>query len=182
MREKELRIALVCFGGVSLAIYMHGISKEILKLVRGSAALHGDHRPQQARPRQLSSTASTSTTANTIPKPSTSSCCARSGARSSCASSSTLSPAPPRAASTAPCWRVRSVTICRWTRCASSGSKTPTSPVLLAPRGARRRVEQVFSAAVHLGRDEVRHAAARTRRRSARNCRCSCARAGSSRR
>ena len=41
MREKELRIALVCFGGVSLAIYMHGISKEILKLVRASAALHG---------------------------------------------------------------------------------------------------------------------------------------------
>ena len=39
MREKELRIALVCFGGVSLAIYMHGISKEILKLVRASAAL-----------------------------------------------------------------------------------------------------------------------------------------------
>ena len=32
MREKELRIALVCFGGVSLAIYMHGICKEILKL------------------------------------------------------------------------------------------------------------------------------------------------------
>src|SRR5258705_12152500 len=40
VREKELRIALVCFGGVSLAIYMHGISKEILKLVRASAALH----------------------------------------------------------------------------------------------------------------------------------------------
>ncbi len=40
MREKELRIALVCFGGVSLAIYMHGISKEILKLVRASSALH----------------------------------------------------------------------------------------------------------------------------------------------
>jgi patatin-related protein len=40
MREKELRIALVCFGGVSLAIYMHGISKEILKLVRASRALH----------------------------------------------------------------------------------------------------------------------------------------------
>jgi patatin-related protein len=40
MREKELRIALVCFGGVSLAIYMHGISKEVLKLVRASAALH----------------------------------------------------------------------------------------------------------------------------------------------
>jgi patatin-related protein len=40
MREKELRIALVCFGGVSLAVYMHGISKEILKLVRASGALH----------------------------------------------------------------------------------------------------------------------------------------------
>ena len=40
MREKELRIALVCFGGVSLAIYMHGITKEILKLVRASSALH----------------------------------------------------------------------------------------------------------------------------------------------
>lgn len=40
MREKELRIALVCFGGVSLAVYMHGISKEILKLVRASATLH----------------------------------------------------------------------------------------------------------------------------------------------
>ncbi len=41
MREKELRIALVCFGGVSLAVYMHGITKEILKLVRASKALHG---------------------------------------------------------------------------------------------------------------------------------------------
>ena len=40
MREKELRIALVCFGGISLAVYMHGISKEVLKLVRASRALH----------------------------------------------------------------------------------------------------------------------------------------------
>src|SRR5262249_1051950 len=40
MREKELRIALVCFDGISLAIYMHGIRKEVLKLVRASAALH----------------------------------------------------------------------------------------------------------------------------------------------
>lgn len=40
MREKELRIALVCFGGVSLAVYMHGVTKEILKLVRASSALH----------------------------------------------------------------------------------------------------------------------------------------------
>jgi patatin-related protein len=41
VREKELRLALVCFGGISLAVYMHGISKEILKLVRASRALHG---------------------------------------------------------------------------------------------------------------------------------------------
>ena len=40
-REKELRLALVCFGGVSLAVYVHGISKEILKLVRASRTLHG---------------------------------------------------------------------------------------------------------------------------------------------
>jgi len=41
VREKELRIALVCFGGVSLAIYMHGVTKEILKLARASSAVHG---------------------------------------------------------------------------------------------------------------------------------------------
>ncbi len=40
MREKELRLALVCFGGVSLAIYMHGVTKEFLKLARASAAYH----------------------------------------------------------------------------------------------------------------------------------------------
>lgn len=34
--EKELRLALVCYGGVSLAVYMHGVTKEILKLVRAS--------------------------------------------------------------------------------------------------------------------------------------------------
>lgn len=33
-------MALVCCGGVSLAIYMHGMSAEILKLVRASGALH----------------------------------------------------------------------------------------------------------------------------------------------
>lgn len=48
MREKELRIALVCFGGVSLAVYIHGIGKEIHKLVRASSALHAIDRA--ARP------------------------------------------------------------------------------------------------------------------------------------
>ncbi|MGB5778314.1 MAG: patatin-like protein [Allopontixanthobacter sediminis] len=40
MRQKELRIALVCYGGVSLAIYMHGVTKEIWKLARASRSFH----------------------------------------------------------------------------------------------------------------------------------------------
>ena len=36
VKEKELRLALVCYGGISLAVYMHGFTKEILKLVRAS--------------------------------------------------------------------------------------------------------------------------------------------------
>ena len=50
MREKELRIALVCFGGISLAVYIHGIAKEVLKLARASSALH-DIRDRTARAR-----------------------------------------------------------------------------------------------------------------------------------
>lgn len=40
MREKELRLALVCYGGISLAIYMHGITKEIWRLACASRAFH----------------------------------------------------------------------------------------------------------------------------------------------
>ncbi|HTN15724.1 MAG TPA: patatin-like protein [Sphingomonadaceae bacterium] len=40
MRHKELRIALICYGGVSLAVYMHGVTKELWKLTRASRALH----------------------------------------------------------------------------------------------------------------------------------------------
>ncbi len=40
MREKELRLALVCYGGVSLAIYMHGTTKEVWKLARASMRRH----------------------------------------------------------------------------------------------------------------------------------------------
>ncbi|MGL5839199.1 MAG: patatin-like protein [Sphingorhabdus sp.] len=42
MREKELRLALICYGGVSLAIYMHGITREIWHLVRASRAFLED--------------------------------------------------------------------------------------------------------------------------------------------
>ncbi len=40
MQSKELRLALVCYGGVSLAVYMHGLTKEVWKLVRASMRRH----------------------------------------------------------------------------------------------------------------------------------------------
>ena len=42
MRQKELRLALVCYGGVSLAVYMHGVTKEIWHLARASRGYHAD--------------------------------------------------------------------------------------------------------------------------------------------
>lgn len=36
MQQKELRIALVCYGGISLAVYMHGVTKELWKAIRAS--------------------------------------------------------------------------------------------------------------------------------------------------
>ncbi|HEX6312520.1 MAG TPA: patatin-like protein [Acidimicrobiia bacterium] len=38
----ELRLALVCYGGVSLAVYMHGVTKELQKLVVASTAFERD--------------------------------------------------------------------------------------------------------------------------------------------
>jgi patatin-related protein len=35
---REVRLGLVCYGGVSLAIYMHGVTKELYKLVRAARA------------------------------------------------------------------------------------------------------------------------------------------------
>lgn len=40
MIKRELRLAVVIYGGASLAVYMHGVTKEILKLVRASKVLH----------------------------------------------------------------------------------------------------------------------------------------------
>jgi patatin-related protein len=45
MREKELRLALICYGGISLAVYMHGITKEIWRLARASRAFHDGSGP-----------------------------------------------------------------------------------------------------------------------------------------
>ncbi len=47
MKEKELRLALVCYGGVSLVLYMHGVIKEILKLSRASKAYHSVPQSEQ---------------------------------------------------------------------------------------------------------------------------------------
>lgn len=40
MRQKELRIALICYGGVSLAVYMHGVTREVWQLARASRDFH----------------------------------------------------------------------------------------------------------------------------------------------
>lgn len=42
IREKDLRLAVVCFGGISLAVYQHGITKEIIKLLRASKIFHAE--------------------------------------------------------------------------------------------------------------------------------------------
>lgn len=48
MREKELRLALICYGGVSLAIYMHGVTREVWHLARASLAFHEAREPSGA--------------------------------------------------------------------------------------------------------------------------------------
>src|SRR5206468_8620911 len=44
---KELRLGVVCYGGSSLAIYMHGVTKELNRLVKASALLDADLEPQK---------------------------------------------------------------------------------------------------------------------------------------
>lgn len=50
MKEKELRLALVFFGGVSLAVYQHGINREILNLVRASKIYHAGRSGEDQAP------------------------------------------------------------------------------------------------------------------------------------
>jgi patatin-related protein len=51
IREKELRLALICYGGVSLAVYMHGVTKELWKLLKASEARKSG-RAWNSRPEQ----------------------------------------------------------------------------------------------------------------------------------
>ncbi|RJG23451.1 patatin-like protein [Massilia cavernae] len=53
MKQKELRLAIVFFGGVSLAVYQHGINREILNLVRASKLYHRDDRETDTTPMSL---------------------------------------------------------------------------------------------------------------------------------
>lgn len=48
MREKELRLALVCYGGISLAVWMHGITREVWHLARASRGFIDGARPASA--------------------------------------------------------------------------------------------------------------------------------------
>ena len=45
---RELRLALVCYGGVSLAIYMHGVTKELERLVAASTAYEREQRASRS--------------------------------------------------------------------------------------------------------------------------------------
>lgn len=56
MKEKELRLALVYYGGVSLAVYQHGVNVEILNLIRASKNYHAPriHALRQADDHQYS--------------------------------------------------------------------------------------------------------------------------------
>ena len=42
VRDKELRLALICYGGISLAVYMHGVTKEIWHATRASARVDAE--------------------------------------------------------------------------------------------------------------------------------------------
>jgi patatin-related protein len=47
-RPKQLRLGLVCYGGSSLAIYMHGVTKELHRLVKASALRSAGKNPTTA--------------------------------------------------------------------------------------------------------------------------------------
>ncbi|MEM9880708.1 MAG: patatin-like protein [Pseudomonadota bacterium] len=47
-KSVELRLALVCYGGVSLAVYIHGVTREVLNLVRASKQVRDHAGPMDA--------------------------------------------------------------------------------------------------------------------------------------
>ena len=57
MKKKELRLALVCCGGLSLVLYMQGVIKEFLKLTRASKAYHSIDDPERRQVETFATTA-----------------------------------------------------------------------------------------------------------------------------
>ena len=57
MKKKELRLALVCCGGLSLVLYMQGVIKEFLKLTRASKAYHSIDDPERRQVETFARTA-----------------------------------------------------------------------------------------------------------------------------
>lgn len=55
MKQIEVRLAVVLYGGVSLAVYIHGVTREILNLIRASKLLHAE--PDDASAEAQDSTA-----------------------------------------------------------------------------------------------------------------------------
>ncbi len=163
LREKELRIALVCFGGVSLAVYMHGVTKEILKLVRASSALHAiADRARRAKAVVLRWRRSQRPGIRHRER------LFRAAARhrraaSSCAWSSISSPARRPAASTAPCWRARSATTCRWAALRDLWLDNADVAVLLSPDARAGAWSKWFLKPLAVGVRPHRHACARSR-------------------
>ena len=123
---RELRLAVVLYGGASLAIYMHGTTKELQRLVKASALADRRRRRddgERAGVRRAAGGARRS----------------RPCAASARESSSTSSPGPRPAGSTASISRRRWRTTARRTRCATSGSSGATSRCCCAgPAGCRR--------------------------------------------
>ncbi|MBL8709899.1 MAG: patatin-like protein [Rhodospirillaceae bacterium] len=59
MKQIEVRLAVVLYGGVSLAVYIHGVTRELLNLIRASQQFHAERaraaaggaaQPAQERP------------------------------------------------------------------------------------------------------------------------------------
>ena len=64
MHKEELRLAVVIYGGASLAVYMHGVTKELFKVVRASKQVRDARKTQD--PASLPGTPSSTETSEDI--------------------------------------------------------------------------------------------------------------------
>ncbi len=64
MNKEELRLAVVIYGGASLAVYMHGVTKELFRLVQASKRVRDALQDPAAAPAELPPLGPGSSTAN----------------------------------------------------------------------------------------------------------------------